>query len=97
MVVSVGNGVALPQQPEQHVLNSVEKVLEANRLSRVAGKQLLAELPLQLTLRARLKSLLLLGIIFSCFWVSASSDQVHCSAICPQHAVHFVFLALMHT
>lgn len=70
MVATVGNGVALPEQPEQRALDSVEKVLEANRLSRVAGKQLLAELPLQLTLRARLKSLLLLGIIFSCFWVS---------------------------
>lgn len=51
-------------------MNSVEDVLEANRLSRAAGQQLLADLPLQLKLRARLKSLTLLMIIASCFWVS---------------------------
>lgn len=51
-------------------MESIQDVLEANSLGRVAGQRLLSGLPLQLKLQARLKSFALLCVIAWGFWVS---------------------------
>lgn len=50
-------------------LDSIQEVMEANAAGKAAGQQLLQQLPWQITMRARLRSLTLLGIIAAAFWV----------------------------
>lgn len=50
-------------------LDSIQEVMQANAGGKAAGQQLLQQLPWQLTMRARLRSLALLGLIAAALWV----------------------------